>query len=198
MKNSLRLVPCAAALAIACLVSLWLAEPTFAGKIETIAGTGKSTDGGASGLAPRTNIGNPFGVEIGPDGALYICEVSNHRVRRLDLATGQLTTVAGCGRQGYAGDGGPATEALLNEPYEVRFDADGNMFFVEMKNHLIRRVDAKTGRISTVAGNGQPGDAGDGGPAPTPASAPRTASPWTDTAGCMWPILATIGFAAST
>ncbi len=76
-----------------------------------------------------------------------------------------LTTVAGAGRQGYAGDGGPAEQALLNEPYEVRFDRDGNMFFVEMRNHLVRRVDAKTKIITTVAGCGEAGDAGDGGPA---------------------------------
>ena len=95
---------------------------THAGQIETVAGTGKEVDGGDSGPALRTNLGNPFGVEIGPDGALYICEVSNHRVRRLDLAKSELTTVAGTGRKGYAGDGGPATKALLNEPYEVRFD----------------------------------------------------------------------------
>jgi streptogramin lyase len=136
-----------------------------AGEIETVAGTGKDADGGAAGPALETNVGNPFGVEIGPDGALYITEVSNHRVRRLDLKSGKLTTVAGCGREGYAGDGGPAQEALLNEPYEVRFDGDGNMYFVEMQNHLVRRVDAKTARISTVAGTGKPGFGGDGGPA---------------------------------
>jgi streptogramin lyase len=135
------------------------------GQIETIAGTGREADGGAEGPALKTNVGNPFGVEIGPDGALYITEVSNHRVRRLDQKSGRLTTVAGCGRKGYAGDGGPATEALLNEPYEVRFDADGHMYFVEMQNHVVRRVDAKTKRISTIAGTGQGGFGGDGGPA---------------------------------
>jgi streptogramin lyase len=137
----------------------------LAGKIETIAGTGRDADGGDAGPALRTNIGNPFGVEIGPDGALYICEVSNHRVRRLDLGKGELTTVAGTGRKGYAGDGGPATKAQLNEPYEVRFDKAGNMYFVEMQNHLVRRVDAKTSIISTVAGSGSAGFGGDGGPA---------------------------------
>jgi sugar lactone lactonase YvrE len=135
------------------------------GDIQTIAGTGQATDSGSDGTARATNIGNPFGVEIGPDGALYITEVSNHRVWRLELKTGQLTTVAGNGRKGYSGDGGPATEALLNEPYEVRFDRDGNMYFVEMQNHLVRRVDARSGRISTVAGTGQRGYGGDGGSA---------------------------------
>ena len=136
-----------------------------AATIDTVAGTGKPDDGGERGPALKTNIGDPFGVEIGPDGALYICEVRNHRVRKLDLKSGELTTVAGCGQKGYAGDGGPAKEAKLNEPYEVRFDKAGNLLFVEMKNHLVRRVDRRTGTISTIAGSGQPGFGGDGGPA---------------------------------
>lgn len=152
------------------MVALVLAAPGSVsadkqGKIETVAGTGKADDGGDRGPALETNVGMPFGVEIGPDGALYITEVSNHRVRRLDSKTGELTTVAGCGEKGYSGDGGPATDARLNEPYEVRFDKNGNMYFVEMMNNLIRRVDAKTGTISTVAGTNQMGFQGDGGPA---------------------------------
>jgi DNA-binding beta-propeller fold protein YncE len=86
-------------------------------------------------------------------------------VLRLDLAARELTTVAGCGRRGYSEDGGPATVAELNEPYEVRFDPDGNMFIVEMKNHIVRRIDARTGTISTFAGTGSQGFGGDGGPA---------------------------------
>lgn len=133
--------------------------------ISTAAGTGKAANNGDAGPAIKTNVAQPFGVEIGPDGALYITEVGTHRVRRVDLTTGKMTTVAGTGKQGYRGDGGAATAAELNEPYEVRFDRDGNMYFVEMKNHLIRRVDKKTGIISTLAGTGKAGYGGDGGPA---------------------------------
>lgn len=133
--------------------------------VETIAGTGSPENNGDAGEATKVNIGHPFGVEVGPDGALYVSEVSNHRIRRLDLHTGEITTVAGCGQQGYSGDGGPAAQASMNEPYEIRFDAHGNMFVVEMKNHVVRRVDAKTKVISTVAGSGKPGFGGDGGPA---------------------------------
>ena len=161
-------VPIRMAALVACLAAVSAAVSAAAargGEIETVAGTGRAEDGPAAGLALETNVGNPFGVEIGPDGALYIAEVSNHRVRRLDLGSGKLTTVAGNGRKGYSGDGGPATAATLNEPYEVRFDDDGNMFFVEMRNHVIRRVDAKTGHIATVGGTGKPGFGGDGGPA---------------------------------
>jgi DNA-binding beta-propeller fold protein YncE len=110
-------------------------------------------------------VGQPFGVELGPDGGLYICEVENHRIRRYDLETRALTTVAGTGRAGYSGDGGPALEADMNEPYEIRFDDAGNLFVVEMKNHIVRRINGKTGVITTVAGTGREGYGGDGGPA---------------------------------
>ena len=66
---------------------------------------------------------------------------------------------------GYSGDGKPANRALCNEPYEVRFDSEGNMFFVEMQNHVVRRVDARTSIITTIAGTGHSGFAGDGGKA---------------------------------
>ena len=133
--------------------------------VDAIAGTGSPENNGNAGRALTTNIGDPFGVEIGPDGALYVAEVRNHRVRRLELATGDLSTVAGNGERGYSGDGGPATEAKMNEPYEIRFDRDGNMYIVEMRNHVIRRVDHKTKTISTIAGTGRHGFGGDGGPA---------------------------------
>src|SRR5437868_12454807 len=107
---------------VACFLS-----PLAAQTIRTIAGTGKAEDNGDRGAADKINVGNPFGVEIGPDGALYICEISNHRVIRLDLKSGELTAAAGNGTKGYSGDGGSATKAQLNEPYEVRFDAAGNM-----------------------------------------------------------------------
>ena len=133
--------------------------------IETVAGNGQPANNGDEGPATSVAVGQPFGVEIGPDGALYITEVQHHRIRRLDVNSGRLSTVAGCGRKGYSGDGGPAIEAELNEPYEVRFDQPGNLYFVEMQNHVIRRVDARTRVISTIAGTGEAGYGGDGGPA---------------------------------
>ena len=131
--------------------------------IDSVAGTGAPENNGDTGPASTINIGEPFGVEIGPDGALYVTEVQHHRVRRLDITTRELTTVAGCGKRGYSGDGGPAVDAELNEPYEVRFDRDGNMYIVEMKNHIVRRVDGRSKKISTVAGIGRQGFSGDGG-----------------------------------
>ncbi len=126
--------------------------------VTSIAGTGT-----AGGGENETN--NPYGLTIGPDRALYFCEIGNHRVRRLDLKTRKLTVAAGTGNKGNSGDGGPATQADVNEPYEVRFDKAGNMFFCDMQNHLIRRVDGKTKIITTIAGTGVAGFSGDGGPA---------------------------------
>ena len=142
----------------AILVAFLLVSCAASATISTIAGNGTA---GYS----DTQINNPYGLAIGPDKALYICEIGNHVVRRLDLRTGKLTTVAGNGKPGYSGDGGPATEASLNEPYEIAFDSAGNMYFVEMKNNIIRRVDRKTRKISTVAGTGEAGFSGDNGPA---------------------------------
>ena len=108
-------------------------------------------------------LNNPFGLTIGPDRALYVCDTGNHCIRRIGTDK-EITTVAGTpGEKGYAGDGGPATGAKLFEPYEIRFDKDGNMVFVEMRNHVVRKVDAKSGLISTIAGNGKQGFSGDGG-----------------------------------
>ncbi len=133
--------------------------------VDTLAGTGVSGSAGDGGPGDEAQVGNPFGVVIGPDDALYICEVDTHRVRRLDLGTNVISTVVGSGRKGYSGDGGPALEADLNEPYEIRFAANGDMYFVEMRNNIVRKVDAASGTISTVAGTGEAGYSGDGGPA---------------------------------
>jgi streptogramin lyase len=136
-----------------------------AAEIRTIAGNGKPLRSGDDGSALEAGVGGPFGVVIGPDQCLYICEIVNHCIRRVDERTGIITTVAGSGKRGYSGDGGPALKALCDEPYEVRFDGQGHMYFVEMKNHVVRKVDMQTGLISTVAGTGMAGFAGDGGPA---------------------------------
>jgi sugar lactone lactonase YvrE len=138
---------------------------TRAADIRTIAGNGRQTYSGDGGPAHEAGLAEPFGLTIGPDGSLYVCSVKNHCIRRIDEKTGFISTVAGSGQMGYAGDGRPATRALCNEPYEVRFDAEDHMYFVEMQNHLVRRVEAKTGIISTVAGDGTAGFSGDGGKA---------------------------------
>ncbi len=150
---------------LAVLAILALANLLPAEQVETIAGTGISGMAGDNGPALAAQVGNPYGLTLGPDGALYVGEIDTHRVRRIDLATGRVTTVAGTGEKGYSGDGGLATAAQLNEPYEVRFDPAGNLYFVDMQSAVIRKVDRASGTISTVAGTGTPGFSGDGGPA---------------------------------
>src|SRR4051812_22196852 len=126
--------------------------------VSTFVGTGV---GGFS----DNQLNNPYGMAIGPDGGLYFCDINNQRIRRLDLKTKKITTIAGDGQRAYRGDGGPAVQASLNMPHEVRFDAKGDMYIAERDNHVIRKVDMKSGVISTVVGTGMPGFSGDGGPA---------------------------------
>ena len=130
--------------------------------IHILAGTGVSGAAGDGGPGQNAQVGNPFGVVIGPDGALYICEVDTHRIRRLDLQRNIISTFAGSGRRGYSGDGETALNAELNEPYEVCFSKNGDMYFVEMRNHIVRKVEVATGTISTVVGTGEAGYSGDG------------------------------------
>ena len=132
-------------------------------EIQTVAGTGTGGYSGDGGPATSARLNNPYGVVVDADGNLFVADVSNHRVRRIDPG-GQISTVAGTGTQGYSGDGGPATSAMLSYPYGVAVDADGNLFIADTYNHRVRRVDAG-GQISTVAGTGSFGYAGDGGPA---------------------------------
>lgn len=152
--------------AIANISATELTAAEKAGVIETIAGSGSPNDNGPTAPAPAANINQPFGLEWGPDRALYLCERGLHRIRRWDPQTNEVSTCAGTGVEGFAGDGGPATAAKLSEPHELRFDRDGNLYWTDMKNHVIRRVERSTGIISTFAGiGGEAGFSGDGGPA---------------------------------
>ncbi|MFO0877922.1 MAG: hypothetical protein U0840_11265 [Gemmataceae bacterium] len=146
------------------LVVLFLAPLSLGQTVSTFAGTGEKGFAGDGGPASKARLNNPFAVARGPDGYLYICDVDNHRIRRV-APDGTISTYAGGPKRGYSGDGGPATRAALNQPYELAWDRDGHLFFVEIGNHVVRRVDARTGVITTVAGTGKPGFGGDDGPA---------------------------------
>lgn len=139
---------------------------TTATEILTVAGTGEKGFAGDGGKATGARLDNPFGVIVGPEGDIYFTDTGNHCIRKISRRSGKITTVVGQGGEsGYAGDGGSATEALCFEPYELRFHRNGDLYWVEMKNHLIRKMDGRTGIIHTVAGTGKQGFGGDGGPA---------------------------------
>src|SRR4030095_6135510 len=95
-------------------------------------------------------------------GNLYIAEWFNHRIRKVTASNGLITTVAGGDEAQFGGDGGPATLAFLNSPEDVAVDPAGNLYIADSFNHRIRRVDAATGRISTIAGTGRSGYNGEG------------------------------------
>ena len=121
------------------------------GTITTVAGTGEAGYAGDGGPAPRAHLRQPFGCDFDRAGNLYIAESENHVIRRVDKETGRISTVAGSGRKGYDGDGGPATEAALNEPYAVAVDDAGDLTIVDRLNACIRRVNHHAGIITTVA-----------------------------------------------
>ncbi|MEW6472985.1 MAG: DNRLRE domain-containing protein [Actinomycetota bacterium] len=120
------------------------------GIVTTVAGTGSTGSGGDGGPATAAQLRYPKGVEIGPDGNLYIADNNNHRVRRVDLSAGVITTVAGTGSRGFSGDGGPATAARLDEPRNIAFDPQGRLYIVDQNNRRIRRVELD-GTIRTFA-----------------------------------------------
>ena len=152
------------------------------GVIETIAGTGESGYSGDGGPATEARLNRPYGVAVDAASNVFVADTFNHRVRRIDAATGVIETIAGTGVGGFSGDGGPATEARLSEIGSVAVDAAGNVFVADFDNHRVRRIDAATGVIETIAGTGESGYSGDGGPA-TEARLSKPAGVAVDAAG---------------
>jgi DNA-binding beta-propeller fold protein YncE len=142
----------------AVMVALLPTRAAAAPSVSTLIGTGLP---GHS----ETQVNNPYGLAIGPDGALYFCDLDNQRIRRLDLRTRRTSDAAGNGQRAYAGDGGPATAGSLNMPHELAFDSNRHIYIAERDSHVVRKIDGKTGVLSTLAGTGVAGFSGDGGPA---------------------------------
>jgi len=138
--------------------------PFESGKIQTYVGTGEAGYAGDGGLALQAACSEPFMCDFDSAGNLFYTEAKNHIVRRVDKSTGVVTTVAGTGESGYSGDGGPATQATMQEPYSLQVGGNGDIYIVDRLNAVVRKVDAATGIISTVAGTGEVGYSGDGGP----------------------------------
>jgi sugar lactone lactonase YvrE len=148
------------------------------GIIETVAGQLTTSFGGDNGLAVDALFWDPIPSVVDRNGDIYIVDYENSRVRMVTASTGIVTTLAGSGpcpigspfhvsvcQGGFGGDGGPAKTATLNHAQAAASDAQGNLYIADTINHRIRRVDASTGLISTIAGNGLNGFSGDGGPA---------------------------------
>jgi sugar lactone lactonase YvrE len=143
----------------------WLPTPAVSrsnvGRIETLAGNGQFGFSGDGGPAALAQMGTIQGLTVDSAGNVYLSDVSNHRVRRIDR-TGIITTIAGTGAPGFNGDQRPATTAQLATPAGITLDAAGNLYIADLGNHRIRRID-RNGIISTYAGNGARGFSGDGG-----------------------------------
>ena len=133
------------------------------GIITTVAGNGTQNYSGDGGLATSAALWSPTGVALDSAGNLYIADFGNHRIRKVDATTGIITTIAGNGTQGFSGDGGLATSAELGDPTQVILDSAGNLIIADPGNNRVRKVDVTTGIITTIAGNGTGGYAGDGG-----------------------------------
>lgn len=139
-----------------------IAATAPADELVLVAGGGKGPDGGP---AVGAAMGQPFGCAIDAAGNLFIADASEHRVRKVD-PHGVITTVGGTGEKGFGGDGGLAVHGQFNAMHDLVLDRDGNIYIADSSNLRVRRIDAKTGILSTVAGNGEKGVRGDGGPGP--------------------------------
>jgi hypothetical protein len=134
-----------------------------AGVISTFAGTGSVGNGGDGGLATAAAMYYPAGIALDGLGSLYIADTNNQRIRKVNISTGIITTVAGSGSVGYSCAAGGATAVGLHNPFGVAADGLGNIYIADTYNQCIRKV--ASGNINTLAGNGQASFGGDGGPA---------------------------------
>jgi hypothetical protein len=135
------------------------------GKIITYAGDGKAGYSGDGGSATSAELNSPRGLGIDAAGDLFIADLGNNVIREVVAASGKIATVAGDGKAGYSGDGGPATSAELNNPNGVVVDPAGDLFIADENNNAVREVVSATGKIVAFAGDGVAGYSGDGGPA---------------------------------
>ncbi|SVB45313.1 uncharacterized protein METZ01_LOCUS198167, partial [marine metagenome] len=133
------------------------------GNISTFAGSSEGGYSGDGGAATSAKLSSPSGVAFDSNGNLYISSKNNHVIRKVDTS-GNISTIAGTGTEGYSGDGGAATSAKLSQPWGVNVDASGNVYIADTENHRIRKVNT-SGIISTFAGTGTEGYSGDGGAA---------------------------------
>jgi streptogramin lyase len=155
------------------------------GKITNIAGNGKKGYSGDGGPAVDATFNLPHEIRFDKKGDLYIVDMVNNAVRKVDMKTGIISTIAGTGKPGYSGDGGQANKAQLKSPHSIQFDQAGDLYICDIGNHVIRKIDMKTGIISTFAGTGKPGETPDNSPLDgTPINGPRSLD--LDSQGNLW------------
>ncbi len=142
-------------------------EISTSGIITTIAGTGTQGFSGDNGPAINANVDSSMGLALDNANNLYLSDTHNHRIRRIDASSGIITTIAGSGTLGFSGDSGPAVSSNLSLPHGITLDSAGNLYLADTANHRIRRIDAITGIITTVAGDGTQSFSGDNAPAVT-------------------------------
>src|SRR5438132_1467848 len=133
------------------------------GVISTVAGTGQPGFSGDGGPATSAALRMPHSLAFDPQGRLLICDIGNHRIRRVDLRTGLIETYAGTGERGPTPDGAPLGGTPLNGPRTLTVDRDGNVYLALREGNAIYRIDAMTARLRHVAGTGETGYSGDGG-----------------------------------
>lgn len=144
------------------------------GTLSTVAGSGRRGSAGDGGPALAAEFDQPHEIRFDGNGNLFVADMRNHRIRRIDARSRMVSTIAGTGEPGFAGDGGPAVRAQLNQPHSLQFGPDHRLYIGDIGNHRIRRVDLGTGEIRTVAGTGKPGPTPDGSPIEgTPLNGPR-------------------------
>jgi DNA-binding beta-propeller fold protein YncE len=131
--------------------------------MSTVAGTGAQGYAGDGGAATQALLNNPFDLAFDPAGTLCFSDTYNHCIRRID-GNGVIRTVAGTGESGFSGDGGPATQARMNQPYGIVIDRNGNIYVADRLNGRVRRIDGGSGVITTLTGDGSGKHSGDGGP----------------------------------
>lgn len=155
------------------------------GVITTVAGSGAKGGAGDGGPALEAQFNQPHEVRFDRDGSMYLADMLNHRIRKVDAKTRQVSTVAGIGKPGFDGDGGPASKAALNNPISIQFDAAGDLFICDIGNNRIRRINAHSGQIETFAGTGSKKPTVDGSAyVDVPLNGPRTLD--FDAEGNLW------------
>lgn len=135
------------------------------GVMSTLAGTGVAGFSGDGGPASKAQLRAPHSIAIGSDDRLMICDVGNHRIRVVDLSTGVIDALGGTGERRATPDGAPLKSTPLNGPRTIVIGAEGSMYLALREGNAVYRIDAKTGTLHHLAGTGEQGYAGDGGPA---------------------------------